>query len=205
MKKIYLIGGGDIATKETLLIDKDFIEASGGENAQILFFPTAAFDSEGYEKVFSDYFFELGCGGVKTVKFSSESVDEIKKKIDWSSGIYLGGGSTSELIRAFKTSTLLAYFKDAIDSGKVLAGMSAGAMCLGDKAVVSEINENLKIGEGLNVLSDILTIAHYEKSYEKKYAELKKQYNARVLGIPEKSAVVLSDNKIRKINKVFEY
>lgn len=206
MKKIYLIGGGEIANKETLSIDKEFLLAAGGENARLLFFPTAAFDNDGYIKGFTDYFTSLGCKNIESVKLSCESRDTVKNKIKNSSGIYLGGGSTAELIRAFKASDIVGNFIKAIDSGTILAGISAGCMCLGNNSVLSENDEDLEIGEGLGALPNVIPIAHYSLEYEKKYLAIKDKFkNCHLLGIPEKSAFVINGDKKSSINKVYEY
>ena len=205
MGRIYLIGGGEIEKNETAVIDKEFIAESGGKNSRLLFFPTAAFDSEDYISAFERYFSALGCANIKIARISIEPAEGIIDKIRWASGIYLGGGSTSELIRALGAPDILSSLVEGIGSGKVLAGMSAGAMCLGDIAVLSEREEDLLIGKGLGITPKLIPVAHYFPEDKDMLLDLKFSYpDSRVMGIPEGAAFIIEDGKEYHVNGVFE-
>jgi peptidase E len=206
MKKIFLIGGGEISKKETVKIDRAFIKACGGKKMRLLFFPTAAFDSNGYIKTIANYFIDLGCNNIMWAKISEESIGEIKNKIDWATGIYLGGGSTAELIKAFKKARIIDHFNNSVQSGTVLAGMSAGAMCLGDTSVLSEIKEEPDYGKGFGLIPGQIIVAHYSSIYKEKIIKIKNKLSSqKILAIPERSAVVISGNKISGINKFYKF
>jgi len=196
MKKIFLIGGGEINKKETIKIDKDIIKKSGGNTSRILFFPTAAKDSDEYIKNFIKYFSFLGCNNIQWAKMG-ESLREIKEKIKEADLIYLGGGKTNFLIKAFKQKGLTRYLQNFLNRGGVLAGVSAGAMVLGEISIISEIENDLKFASGFGILPQIICFPHYQKKYKNKLHQLKMQFpNKLIIGIPEKSAVYIKGQKI---------
>jgi dipeptidase E len=203
-KNIFLLGGGEITKKETIKIDKLFLKEAGGvKNSKLLFFPTAAGDSEGYVDGFFKYFSDLGCRQIEFAKISSESKDKIKKKIDWANIIYLGGGSTDLLVNTFKTENLIEPLKNYLDKENILVGMSAGACALGELSVFSEIEEEIQVGKGWGILPDFIVVPHYDDKYQYLLEQIKKKYpQKKILGIPEKSAVHFTKSKVNFINRI---
>lgn len=205
MGTIILIGGGEIKDRQTENIDRTFLEKAGGKHARLLFFPTAANDSPGYSDLFEAYYRSLGCQNIKIARLSSSPPGIVKGMIEQSTGIYLGGGSTAELIRVFRSTGADEWLAEAVGRGKILAGMSAGAMCLGDWAILSENDESLRTGPGFGIIGKIIPVAHFLPEQSGIYKPLKDKIpDARILGIPEGSAALLSDGKIEPLGVLFE-
>ena len=62
VKTIVAIGGGSIAAKETLAIDRELTRLSGKKRPKLLFIPTASSDSEEYWQEVRQHFGGfLGC------------------------------------------------------------------------------------------------------------------------------------------------
>ncbi len=205
-RNIFLIGGGEITKKETIEVDKAFLkEVGGARSAKILFFPTAANDSEGYIQGFSEYFSALGCKKIESAKLNSESQEKIKEKIDRASIIYLGGGSTKLLIDTFREKNIVEFLKIFLKEEKVLVGMSAGACALGGIAPVSEIEEDIQLEEGWNILPEAIILPHYKKDYQDTLDQVKARYPQKhVFGIPEGSAVHIKSSRVEFMGKVVE-
>lgn len=202
--KIFLIGGGEIIKRETIEIDRDIIKAGGGKNSRVLFFPTAANDSNKYIKNFVKYYSFLGCNNILWTKLSQASTRQTTEKMDWATIIYLGGGKTERLIELFKEKKLVNHLRNRLEKDVVLVGMSAGAMALGEISIVSEINEGLKFAPGFIILPDIICLAHYQKQNHNTLKQIKEKFPKKiVLGIPEKAAVYLRDQKIKYYNQCF--
>ncbi len=203
--KIFFIGGGEINLKETLKIDKEVIKEGGGKSAKVLFFPTAAGDSDVYIKGFLDYYSSLGCKNIQSAKISTENINDIKKKITDSDIIYLGGGSTKLLISEFRKNNIIDYIKTFLKNGKVLAGMSAGASALGKTSIVSEIDKEIETKKGLGFIENLMFLPHYSEKHKQKAIQLKSKFpDSRIFLLPEKTALYLKDQRFKKIGKVYE-
>ncbi|MDE2038039.1 MAG: Type 1 glutamine amidotransferase-like domain-containing protein [Patescibacteria group bacterium] len=135
MKKIVAIGGGEIGSPgypvETAKIDKEIIRLAGKKNPVVLFIPTASSDSPGYYETVRRHFGRrLGCKvDVLLVIKEKPSRAEIERKVMSSDIIYVGGGNTFKMIRAWKACGLDIILKKAWNKGIVLSGLSAGSIC----------------------------------------------------------------------------
>lgn len=130
-KKIILIGGGELSNYDTLEIDKRIVEISEKANPSLLFIPTASFDAEGYiESVAHIYGKELGCK-VSALRLTDETVtrEEASRSILSADIIYVGGGSTKNLMYHFNRLSLAPVLREAWERGIVLSGISAGSIC----------------------------------------------------------------------------
>lgn len=130
-RAIVAIGGGEIRTRSTLAIDREIIRLSNKRRPKIVFIPTASLDSPRYCEQFSDYFgYFLGCK-TDTLLLASEqpSVQQIQSAILSSDIVYVGGGNTLFMMRTWRRSGVDKVLTKACESGIVLAGISAGAIC----------------------------------------------------------------------------
>jgi len=134
MLKIVAIGGGEIGRPgtqiETESIDREIIALSAKKHPKLLFLPTASSDSEGYIDVVHQYFGKrLGCE-VSSLKLSEGiNIGEIEKQVMASDIIYVGGGNTYLMLKIWKRTGLDKVLKRAMEKGKIMCGVSAGAVC----------------------------------------------------------------------------
>jgi len=140
VQKIVAIGGGEIGRPkkeggrypiETTSIDKEIIKLSGKKHPKVLFLPTASGDSSGYIKVVEEHFGKrLGCkvSALPLIhnKLSRAKLEKIVLATDI---VYVGGGNTFRLIRAWKKAGMDKILAKAKAKGIVLSGLSAGALC----------------------------------------------------------------------------
>ena len=167
MSKIIAVGGGEIRTKETLIIDRKIVRFSGKTNPKVLFIPTASGDAEGYIETVMEIFTLLGCS-VEALCLAKEapSFDELEKQILAADIIYVGGGNTLKMMNRWNELGLPHLLKNALDQGTVLSGLSAGAICwfrYGNSDSLkfeSGTNELMKV-EGLGFV-DALFCPHYD-------------------------------------------
>lgn len=125
------IGGGQIRTRSTLAIDREIIRLSNKRRPKIVFIPSASLDSPEYCTQFSDYFGAfLGCKTDALLLVTGRpSAREIEKTIMSSDIVYVGGGNTLFMMRLWRRLGLDKVLTTAYESGIVLAGISAGAIC----------------------------------------------------------------------------
>src|ERR1022692_947544 len=130
-KTIVAIGGGKIATRQTLPIDRHIIRLSQKKNPSLLFIPTASSDSEIYWKKVREYFGDfLKCKtDVLFLMKEKPSRQQIRSKISSADIIYVGGGNALQMMRIWRRLGVDKLLIAAYKKGTVLAGVSAGSIC----------------------------------------------------------------------------
>jgi dipeptidase E len=139
MLKIIAIGGGEIGRPhenggfypiETTAIDKEIVKQTGKKHPRLLFIPTASGDSEGYYEVAKKHFSKLGCEvDVLYLLGEKPSKRMIEEKIALADAIYVGGGNTFNMMKAWRKYGVDVMLCKAAKKGIVLSGVSAGAIC----------------------------------------------------------------------------
>ena len=128
---VVAIGGGEMKLGETLPIDKYIVERTGAQWPIALFIPTASSDSEDYAQIVSDvYGGQLGCTvNVLRLIANPPPYEQIAELIRSSDLIYVGGGNTLKMMRLWRRLGVDKLLLEAHANGKVLCGLSAGALC----------------------------------------------------------------------------
>ncbi len=134
-KRIIAIGGGEIKSKTTLKIDEYIAslakEHAGEKRANALFIGTASHDSMPYFNSFRKTYtsvFDIKAE-VALMVYGEMSVEKIAGKIDMADCIYVGGGDTVFMLDKWKEFGIDKLLIDAYNQGKIICGLSAGAIC----------------------------------------------------------------------------
>lgn len=175
-KKIVAIGGGEngrllengtFAPYNTEKIDEEIVKLANKEKPNFLFINHAMSSLEIQEIYFQtmkkiyENKFNCICKDLKTIELDDHQ--KVKEKIEWADIIYEGGGDTSYMIDLWKKTDFNKYLYDAWNNGKVICGISAGAVCwfksCNSECSNQEQNENdlFKIVECLNWINLHLT------------------------------------------------
>lgn len=134
-KRIIAIGGGEIKNKTTLEIDgyiADLAKAHAGEKrANALFIGTASHDSMPYFNSFRKTYTSVYDikAEVALMVYGEMSVEKIQGKIEAADCIYVGGGDTVFMLDKWKEFGIDKMLIDAYEAGKIICGLSAGAIC----------------------------------------------------------------------------
>lgn len=204
MKKMILIGGGDIGrgntAYETKEIDEEIVKMTNLEKPNFLFIGLASSFSDSYYDIIKKIYKNLGC---ETVYLKKKNIinnpDIVKDKISNADIIYIGGGDSIKLINEVKEYKLDILLKEAYEKGTVLVGISDGAILLSkegfsDSLILRNESNKHRFIEGIN-LNDLVICPHYNSSIEKTN-ELKEQINTRkVYGLENCTALKIEDNK----------
>ncbi|MBQ8375021.1 MAG: peptidase E [Clostridia bacterium] len=134
-KRIIAIGGGELKERTTLKIDEYIAgqakAAAGDRRANALFIPTASHDFMPYYNTFHKVY--TGVFNIKTdvllSVYKEPDLEKWRGKIEKADVIYVGGGDTVFMIEHWKKVGLLPLLKEAYENGKLIAGLSAGAIC----------------------------------------------------------------------------
>lgn len=121
-------GGGFSMEPDNLALDRYILAASGSPNPKVCFLPTASGDAQTYIDRFYASFGTLPCTPAHLSLFLPHTTDIRSFLLD-QNVIYVGGGSTRNLLVLWREWQLDVILREAWQSGVVLAGLSAGSLC----------------------------------------------------------------------------
>lgn len=134
-RKIIAIGGGEIKNKTTLEVDRYIAELAknhaGEKRANALFIGTASHDSMPYFNSFRKTYtsvFDIKAE-VALIVYGEMDMEKIAGKIQNADCIYVGGGDTVYMLDKWKQTGLDKLILQAYEDGKIICGLSAGAIC----------------------------------------------------------------------------
>ena len=134
-KRIIAIGGGEIKSKTTLEIDRYVANLAkihaGEKRANALFIGTASHDSMPYFNSFRKTYtsvFDIKAE-VALIVYGEMDMERIAKKIEDADCIYIGGGDTVYMLEKWKETGMDKLILKAYNDGKIICGLSAGAIC----------------------------------------------------------------------------
>lgn len=144
-KKIVAIGGGECGRTaangeklpyETAGIDKEIIRLSGKQRPRVLLLAHAQIlngaesEKKYYETMERIYKGIYGCECLfLAARELEEAPEKAKEYVDSADVIYEGGGDTPAMIGLWRKTGFDSMLKQAWESGKVMCGLSAGAIC----------------------------------------------------------------------------
>ncbi len=215
-KKIVAISGGEngrllkngkFSPYETELMDKEIIKLTAKGKPNFLFLGHSQSSSleiqEGYFQTMKNiYQDKFGCVCKDLKSNELDDIKVVKEKIDWADIIYEGGGDTPSMIKLWQQKGFDKILKDAWNKGKVICGISAGAICW-FKACNSDFIDNNELSfedvSCLNWFNAHFTPHCDEKGRYESAKEQLKENNLVGLLLSNCSALEIIDNKYRII------
>ncbi len=129
MQQIIAMGGGGFSMEpDNLALDQYVIAQTGKTSPAVCFLGQASGESLDYTVRFYRAFTELGCRASHLSLFQPHTAD-IEDFLMEQDIIYVGGGNTKSMLALWREWGLDRTLRQAADSGTVLAGISAGAIC----------------------------------------------------------------------------
>ena len=168
--RIFALGGGGFSMEpDNPVLDELVIaaahrarrDASHGK-PRVCFLPTASGDAEGYITQFEEAFSARGCE-TAVLELFHRRVGDLRAFIAEQDIVYVGGGSTPNLVAVWRAHGLDVVLHDAWQSGSViLAGVSAGANCWFEASTTDAWGAGIgAYGDGLGLLAGSFT-PHYD-------------------------------------------
>lgn len=217
MKKLVAIGGGENGRidengkkldYETLEIDKEIVRLANKEKPNFLFIC----HSFSFSLEIQDSYFETmkkiygGIFGCNCKHLRSDELDDFKitkEKVEWADIIYEGGGDTDSMIKLWKKTMFDKVLYNAWQDGKVICGISAGAVCWFNSCN-SDNGDNFEIVKCLDWYNIFMTphldeLGRYESSKEQL-----KDNNMTGLLLSNRSALEIIDDKYKVIFSKFK-
>lgn len=212
-KKIIAIGGGENGRfledgskteYETKVIDEEIIRLTGKLNPNYLFIAHAmCFSKEIQEsyyktmkKIYGD---KYGCNCRFLSSNDLYNTNLVKEIIDWADIIYEGGGDTAAMVELWKKTGFDIILKEAWHNGKVICGISAGAVCWFNSCNSDSDESHFESVECLNWF-DIFITPHCDENgrYESTKEQLRENKKIGLM-LSNCSAVEIVDDKYKII------
>ncbi len=206
------IGGGEIRTLETYAFDSHIVRLAGKKNPTALFIPTASGDSEGYWEAFQTvYRDKLGCRTLALLLLSDPPSPALAREMILNADlIYVGGGNTLRLMRAWRRHGIDALLKRAAEAGVILSGVSAGAMCwfrygnrLPPSVDESDHDSYVRL-KGLDLVGGLFCPHYNLEPRAKSLARMVAKYAGVGLGVDDKAAIEIAGDSFRVLSSAEE-
>jgi len=139
---VALGGGGFSMEPDNLALDRYILSLwrGPGREPRVCFIPTATGDSAGYIDRFYYAFEKLPCRPTHLALTNPHNPDPASAVLE-NDIFYVGGGNTHEMLSVWHQSGLDQALKEAWHAGKILCGISAGAICWFEQAISDSVVE----------------------------------------------------------------
>ena len=164
--QIIAIGGGGFGRNpKHNKIEKKILKQVDKSKPNVLFIPTASGEDKNYIINFYSCFSKLDCKPDHLTFFQrTPRLDSLINKADI---IYVGGGNTKSMLAVWHEWKLDILLKKAYLKGKVLCGVSAGAICWFEQGLTDSWASNLNSMKCLGLL-DGMCCPHYQEEKERR-------------------------------------
>ena len=165
-RNIIAIGGGGFGRNPNKPVIEDYIvNLSSSDKPNVTFFPTASAEDSSYIVNFYTAFSKLNCNAQHISLF--KKTPDLKSIIEGSDIIYIGGGNTKSMLAVFREWDLDKMLIDAYKKGKILAGVSAGAICWFNQGITDSWAHGLQVLDCMDIL-DGVCCPHYDGEANRK-------------------------------------
>ena len=137
--QIVAMGGGGFSMEpDNLALDRYVLSLAQVSHPKVSFLPTASGDSDSYVERFYTSFGSLPCEPSHLSLFHLNQGD-LRSHVLNQDVIYVGGGSTRNLLVLWREWGLDLLLKEAWAAGVILAGISAGSICWFQQGVTDSV------------------------------------------------------------------
>ena len=164
--QIIAIGGGGFGRNpKQNKIEKYILGQSDNKIPNIVFIPTASAEDKGYIVNFYSCFSGLECRPSHINFFQrTPRLDSIINKADI---IYVGGGNTKSMLAVWREWKFDRLLQKAYQNGKILCGVSAGAICWFEQGITDSWASNLNTMDCLGFLEG-MACPHYQEEKDRR-------------------------------------
>nr|WP_275588411.1 Type 1 glutamine amidotransferase-like domain-containing protein [Microlunatus panaciterrae] len=131
----------------------------------------------------------------------SHSVDELTT-FDL---LFVGGGNTFGLLDHLDRHDFVEAVRRFVEDGGSYYGGSAGAILACDSIAIAEMHDTNDVGltrlDGLGLLPGPALLPHYGPQHETAAQAWCRSHGGRVLGVPERSGIVVTDKDVRVVGR----
>jgi aminopeptidase N len=167
-RNIIAIGGGGFGRNPgDGVIEQYILDQTNIEKPNICFIPTATGDNEAYKVNYYSTFSKLNCNPVHLDFF--KRTPNLENLISDQDAIFVGGGNTKSMLAVWKDWGLDGLLHTAYKNGVVMSGVSAGANCWFEGAVVDSWENSLEVIDCMGFIKGNFC-PHYDEEPERRPA-----------------------------------
>ena len=150
---IFAMGGGGFSDEgDDRILDDHLLSLVDRPRPRVCFLPTASGDADAYVERFLTAFSPSRAEASVLSLFRREA-EELRSVVLSQDIVYVGGGSTANLLAVWRVHGLDTVLAEACTSGVVLAGLSAGMNCWFEASVTDSFGPTLEpLNDGLGLL-----------------------------------------------------
>ena len=142
-RQIIAIGGGGFyRDPENLALERYIIEQTGSKEPRVAFVPTASGEPDHYVSAYYSAFLKLGCRP-SVLSFFKRTPD-LRSFLLNQDLIFVGGGNTKSMLAVWREWGASGILRQAWESGIVLTGVSAGAICWFEQGLTDSFFDGLR-------------------------------------------------------------
>ncbi|MGE5303010.1 MAG: Type 1 glutamine amidotransferase-like domain-containing protein [Alphaproteobacteria bacterium] len=150
-RQIIAIGGGGFyRDADNLSLERYVVQQTGVDHPRVAFVPTASGEPDHYVASFYSAFLSLGCRPSVLTFF--KRTPELRSYLLNQNAIYVGGGNTKSMLAVWRDWGVPEMLREAWESGVVLTGVSAGAICWFEQGLTDSFSDGLRPLPGLGFL-----------------------------------------------------
>ena len=167
-RRIIAIGGGGFdRDANNLRLERYVMQQTGVDSPRVAFVPTASGEPDHYVASFYSAFLGLGCRPSVLTFF--KRTPELRSYLLNQDAIYVGGGNTKSMLAVWRDWGVPELLREAWESGVVLTGVSAGAICWFEQGLTDSFSDGLRLMVGLGFLPGSCC-PHYDGEPERRPA-----------------------------------
>ena len=181
-------------------LDRYVLAQARSRNPAVCFLATASGDADGYIAKFYEAFTRHHrCRPSHIPLFSrTPNLEEVLLAQDV---IYVGGGNTKSMLAVWRDWGFDVILREACESGVVLAGISAGAICWFEEGITDSFADELKVIDCLGFLKGSCC-PHFDGEVERRPAFHKLLQENRILpgyAIDDCAAIHFAGDEIKRV------
>jgi dipeptidase E len=199
-RQIIALGGGGFSMEpENLTLDRYILAQARAPEPAVAFLPTASGDSDNYVVRYYSAYLRLPCRPSHLSFF--RRTPDLRSYILAQDVIYVGGGNTKSMLAVWREWSLPEILREAWESGIVLAGISAGAICWFEQGITDSFASQLRVLDCLGFLHGSCC-PHYDGEAERRPAYHQLLRNGEIapgFAIDDGAAIHFINNEVYRV------
>lgn len=156
--QIVAMGGGGFSMEDDRVLDDYILRLTGRDRPKVGFLGTAGGDADAYIEKFHGAL--SGRAETSDLRLFSQPSHEPREWFATQDVIYVGGGSTANLLAVWRVHGVDELVRAAYERGAVLCGVSAGAICWFEAGITDSFGPLQELRDGVGLLPGSFT-PHY--------------------------------------------